>query len=685
MRTTALLTRLTTLCIVCALSTSLAAVEITGVQGTMLGLDGGITLYDLQSGARTVIVDKAQIDQLTGGHGSAFTLPRFSPDGKQVVFWHDWWLDDWSAKAPGAMWIADNDGGNLTRIVDAHVDHAEIGYQSLSWCTDGYIYFSRQTDTILRVNPNTRSEEVYWAAVGVSGYKTDGVDYGPYVENLVVSRDGTMGVSSNGGKVHGLDLTNRLFIRSCGGGCRGGITTNGDQIVHWLTCCGYYPPGYSGDNAFLKVTVLQSMDDCDDTAYMYAPGSADAPNPEALQYWMYRGACNSNDYLAGRGYGNENGVLQNKNTSDYLVVPTFPATDFYLGALPAPPSPTPRIALDASQLNFVSTGAVPASQTVQVTNSGAGTLTDVTVTEDASWLTVTRSGSGNAQTLTNACDPAGLATGAYTATVSVSDGGATNTESYDVTLNVGSAVAAPSNLSASPGTEDLTASVIWQDNATTEDGYLVERQPSGGGWSQVASLAANSQSWIDSGLASGDYTYRVRAYAGTDTSAWSNTASVTINAVITISVTNPQSSQVVQAGSVLTIQWTATNSSGVQIEWSADAGESWAVLSIGGAVHQSDTNWNAFHWAVPDTESSDCLMRVMEYADHTIYGETAFSVHATSVVQPSAVTHRTPRHQPTHLVDLRGRVIRITPEQIPTGRSPAAMKDCGTFGIMIGR
>lgn len=659
-----------------------AAVEISGVQGTLLGRDDGIVMVNIQTKAKTKIIPKDTLNRYNGGYTDWMGAVRFSPDGQRIVFWANWWLSDWSAKAPGAMYVADNNGRNITKLCDAHVDHADLDYQSLSWCTDGYIYFSRQTDTILRVNPNTRVVENFWSAVGVPGYKTDGASYGPYVENLVVSRDGTKGVSSNGGKVHGLNLTTKTLIRSCGGGCRGAITTNGDQIVHWLTCCGYYPPGYDGTGSFLKVTALQSMGNCDDVQYMFAPGSASGQNPSALQYWMYRGACNSNDYLAGCGYGNDNGVLQNKNTSDYLVIPNYVATDFYLGALPAPPSPTPRIALDSTALNFVSTGgANPASKVVRVTNSGTSTLTNVTATESASWLTVTRGGSGNSQTLTNAVNVSGLTGGVHTTTVTVSGGGASNTESYTVTLSVGSAVAAPTTLAASPGTARLSASLLWQDNATNEAGYVVQRQDSGATtWTTVKSLAANAASWTDTGLIARTYNYRVRAYLASDSSAWSNVASVRIAPVITITVTSPTAGQTLAASSTATVRWTATNSSGVYLEWTSDAGDTWTPCPLNGFIRPTDTNWGAYQWAVPNVTSTECMVAVIEYADHGVRTESAlFSIGATSVLSGASMV-RGARRAPQTLFDIQGRV--VSRNVVP--RKAVAVRNCGQFGVLIG-
>jgi len=106
-------------------------------------------------------------------------------------------------------------------------------------------------------------------------------------------------------------------------------------------------------------------------------------------------------------------------------------------------SSEPRLAISPTSLSFSATagGANPASQNVSVTNSGSGTLADVTTSisygSGSNWLSVSRSGSGNSQTLANSVNISGLAAGTYTATVTVSCSNASNSpQSYSVTLTV---------------------------------------------------------------------------------------------------------------------------------------------------------------------------------------------------------------------------------------------------------
>ncbi len=100
----------------------------------------------------------------------------------------------------------------------------------------------------------------------------------------------------------------------------------------------------------------------------------------------------------------------------------------------------PVLLLNPGSLSFdaLEAGANPDPQPVTAGNSGGGSLDGVSVNENTGWLSVTVSGSGNSQTLTNQVDISGLAAGSYQATVDVSCANAVNSpKSYDVSLVVG--------------------------------------------------------------------------------------------------------------------------------------------------------------------------------------------------------------------------------------------------------
>ncbi len=108
-----------------------------------------------------------------------------------------------------------------------------------------------------------------------------------------------------------------------------------------------------------------------------------------------------------------------------------------LAIMAAAPNPS-VISESPATLQFTyTTGAVtPATQSIQITNTGAGTLA-WTATVNQPWLTVSPSSGTAPSTLTISISPSGLAAGTYNGAVEISSSGASNTPlSVPVTLTV---------------------------------------------------------------------------------------------------------------------------------------------------------------------------------------------------------------------------------------------------------
>ncbi|MCB1919061.1 MAG: fibronectin type III domain-containing protein [Candidatus Competibacteraceae bacterium] len=86
--------------------------------------------------------------------------------------------------------------------------------------------------------------------------------------------------------------------------------------------------------------------------------------------------------------------------------------------------------------------------------------------------------------------------------------------------------ATPSNLAASTLTTD-SIKVTWNDAATDETGYKLQRSTNGDAWTEIAALGQNVTSFINTGLNEGQYTYRVYAYNSVGNSDYSNMTSAT--------------------------------------------------------------------------------------------------------------------------------------------------------------
>ncbi|MBD3241281.1 MAG: hypothetical protein GF331_11895 [Chitinivibrionales bacterium] len=344
---------------------------------------------------------------------------------------------------------------------------------------------------------------------------------------------------------------------------------------------------------------------------------------------------NNNSYFAFMAGGcrwtpDENGCddpqrawVMNWETEQVTEIIGFPAHYMYIGGywhgeLPSPVATQPVISLDKSSLSFSDTGAAVPAQTVTVTNSGIGTLTkvDAAVTSgSAPWLTVTVEGSGgNTQTITNSVDASGLTAGAYSATVTVSGGGASNTRDYTVSLNVAMTLAAPTNLATSVGGDSLRdVTLTWVDNADGEEGYVVERRPDGGSWSEVGTAAADATSYVDSQVAPGSYTYRVRAQAGSEYSAYSAEAPVSVVGVPWVRLTAPATGDTLTAGASITIRWTTNQIDNVELHVSTDEGENWTPINPTGGISSTNPSWDNFSWMVPITMAGEVMLRIRMY------------------------------------------------------------------------
>ncbi|MEO7860640.1 MAG: fibronectin type III domain-containing protein, partial [Nitrospirales bacterium] len=189
------------------------------------------------------------------------------------------------------------------------------------------------------------------------------------------------------------------------------------------------------------------------------------------------------------------GVTLNANGASSVTVPvTFTVTP---GATTASP-----IILSPPSLSYVATqgAANPVNQSIALTNIG-GTL-NWTVSDDASWLTVSPpSGSGNS-TLTTSVNTAGVTVGTHTGTLTVSAAG-TASKTIAVTLIVNA-----------PATSSAT--LTW--NANTESdlaGYKVyiKDTASGAYGSPVTELQGNVTTFIATGLKIGTtYYFAITAY-----------------------------------------------------------------------------------------------------------------------------------------------------------------------------
>ncbi len=200
----------------------------------------------------------------------------------------------------------------------------------------------------------------------------------------------------------------------------------------------------------------------------------------------------------------------------------------------------------------------------------------------------------------------------------------TNYSAYSNTASATtqSAPAAPSNLAATT----LSSSQIkltWTDNSNNEGGFKLERSTDGVNFTLITTLVSNTTSYTNSSLtAATTYTYRIRAYEGTNYSAYSNTATATTQpppaAPSDLTATAVSSSRI-------NLAWTdnSSNEAGFKLERSTD-GVSFTQVAILTANVTSYANT-----LLPASTTYTYRVRAYEGTNHS-----AFSNAATASTQP---------------------------------------------------
>lgn len=178
----------------------------------------------------------------------------------------------------------------------------------------------------------------------------------------------------------------------------------------------------------------------------------------------------------------------------------------------------PNISLNPSSLTYTATqgAANPTKQTVSLTNTG-GTL-NWTVSDSASWLSVSPTSGSSSSTLTTAVNTSGLAAGTYNGTITVSATGSSS-KTVAVTLTVSAPTTSSATLTWSPNTDsDLAGYKVYRATASGAYGAALATVPAGILTYQATGLSANTT-----------YFFVITAYnsAGTE-SSFSNEVSKSI-------------------------------------------------------------------------------------------------------------------------------------------------------------
>ena len=136
-------------------------------------------------------------------------------------------------------------------------------------------------------------------------------------------------------------------------------------------------------------------------------------------------------------------------------------------------------------------------------------------------------------------------------------------------------------LAAATSAQSAQLTLTWQDNSSDELGFKIERSINGGAFAEIASVAADVTTYVDTNVTAGSpHVYRVAAYNAIGNSPYSNVAT---NAPTTSS---QPANQTVSAFQSVSFSVTATGVPTPSYQWRRNG----LALSNGGIVSGANSN-----------------------------------------------------------------------------------------------
>jgi hypothetical protein len=191
------------------------------------------------------------------------------------------------------------------------------------------------------------------------------------------------------------------------------------------------------------------------------------------------------------------------------------------------------------------------------------------------------------------------------------------------------------NLTFPNGGETLpggqTQTITWTSTGSISNVKIEYSTDNGTSWKIITSATGNDGSyvWQVPSIESNECLVRISdALDGSPSEQSAGIFSIVLAGTETINVTNPNGSNNFLIGTTDEITWTSTGTiDNVRIQYSTNNGSSWTEII------DSTTNDGSYYWLIPNTPSTQCLVRISDAADGTP-ADTSDSVFTIMYPQP---------------------------------------------------
>lgn len=162
-------------------------------------------------------------------------------------------------------------------------------------------------------------------------------------------------------------------------------------------------------------------------------------------------------------------------------------------------------------------------------------------------------------------------------------------------------------------------SITFSKNGTSNYYDISYSTDAGGNWTSIANntyISGTSYNWNIPDNPSVQCLVKISDHSNSCMTDISDGLFEITEAASSVTVTYPNGGQVWYIGSNQTINWSASNTSNLyNVDYSTDNGASWTSLA-------SNYSGTSFSWTIPNTPSTNCLVRVMDSNDNPVQDQS---------------------------------------------------------------